>query len=65
MSDEKLLTQKEAMSYLRISLETLAKLRREGLPFVKLGKKVLFKKSDLDAFIEARTVVMTAKKPRK
>jgi len=48
-----LLTDKEAASFLRLSTLTLWRLRKKGeLPFVRLATKLLYRKSDLIAFIE-------------
>ncbi len=65
----RLLTVKETCSYLRISPPTLYRMidRRELVP-VKIGKRTLFDRKDLDKYIDAakgplnRNVV---KKPRK
>lgn len=47
-----LLTGKEVAVLLRVSLSTVLKLRSEGkLPFVQIGRKVLYKKSAIDAFM--------------
>jgi excisionase family DNA binding protein len=43
--------------YLRISRGTLDKLmRRHEIPFIKLGKKVLFRKREIDAWLEAKKI---------
>ncbi len=48
-----LLTDKEAASFLRLSPLTLWRLRKRGeLPFVRLATKLLYRRSDLLAFIE-------------
>jgi excisionase family DNA binding protein len=65
MKDDRLLSQKEVLEYLGISSETLLKLRKEGLPYLKLRKRVLFRKSDIDAFLESRKIVETPEKRRK
>jgi excisionase family DNA binding protein len=47
----------EAAEYLGTSERHVRRLVAEhGLPFVKLGRKVRFQVTDLDAFIEANTV---------
>lgn len=52
------MTKTELMEYLRISRGTIDKLmKRRELPFVKLDKKVLFLKRDIDAFLEKKRVV--------
>jgi excisionase family DNA binding protein len=65
----RLLTVKETCKYLRISPPTLYRMleRRELIP-VKIGKRTLFDKSDLDKFIDAAKGpaphVKVPKKPR-
>ena len=53
-----LLSRKEAAAYLGVAEQTLAIwkcTKRYDLPYVKIGKLVKYRKSDLDAFI-ARNV---------
>ena len=53
-----LLPPKESASYLRVSEGTLAVWRSTGrykLPFIKVGRKVMYRKADLDAFLTNRT----------
>lgn len=48
-----LLTDKEAAQFLRLSTLTLWRLRKRGeLPFVRLATKLLYRRSDLIAFID-------------
>lgn len=48
-----LLTDKEAAQFLRLSPLTLWRLRKRGeLPFVRLATKLLYRRTDLIAFIE-------------
>jgi hypothetical protein len=62
-----LLCRKDAARYLGIATQTLASWacsRKINLPFVKIGCKVLYRKSDLDDFIAANmhnvtTMVLT------
>jgi excisionase family DNA binding protein len=65
MNSDRLLSQKEVLEYLGISSETLLKLRKEGLPYLKLRKRVLFRKSDIESFLESRKIVETLKKSGK
>lgn len=53
-----LLTNKEAADYLRVAPHTLDNWRYEssGPPYLKLGRKVLYRQGDLDAFLEANYV---------
>lgn len=58
-----LLTDKEAASFLRLSPLTLWRLRKRGeLPFVRLATKLLYRRSDLIAFIDGRTRNLEATK---
>lgn len=59
MTNDILLNRKEAAQLLGISEATLAvwkTTKRYPLPCVKVGRLVKYRKSDLLAFIEARTV---------
>lgn len=52
-STNEFLTQKEAAQLLRSSEVTLWRLRRDGeIPFNRIASKILFRRSDLEAFIE-------------
>jgi len=54
-----LLTRREAAAYLGITERTLAVwacTHRYDLPMVKIGRLAKYKRADLDAFIERRTV---------
>ena len=58
-----LLSRKEAASYLGLREKTLAQwtlTKRYDLPVVKIGRLVKYKKSDLDKFIETRTIGMAS-----
>ncbi len=53
------LTRREAAEYLGVSPGTLAVWAATGrypLPFVRVGSRVYYRRSDLDAFIASRTV---------
>ena len=59
MNEDRLFTKEDAAKYLHISRATLGRLMKE-IPYIKLaGKKgrVLFKKSDIDAWLESKKVV--------
>jgi len=57
MVHKDLLTKKETMEYLRISASTIEKLMKSGeLPYIKFERKVLFRKSNIDKFLEKKTV---------
>lgn len=58
-TEDRLLTRKEAAALLGTTVDTLAVwacTHRYNLPFVKIGRLVKYKLSDLTAFIERRTV---------
>jgi len=57
-----LLTRTEASDYLGIKSQTLAVWASTGrydLPFIKIGRKVLYRKEDLDQFLTRRTFTST------
>ena len=57
MNKDELLTRNEVMDYLKISHGTLHKLmKQKELPYIKLEKKVLFRKSDIDKFLNSKTI---------
>ena len=58
-SPSELLTRDEAAAYLGVKPQTLAvwhTTHRYHLPLVKVGSKVRYRKVDLDAWLESRTV---------
>jgi len=58
MMDLGLVNTKEAAEILRVSPSALHKMRNEGeLPFVKLGRKVFFKKSSLAEYVDSKQQV--------
>jgi hypothetical protein len=70
---EILWTPEETSRVTRTTEATLAKWRvekrngrkRVPLPFVKMGGKILYRKSDVEAFIVSRTVTPGQPKPRR
>jgi excisionase family DNA binding protein len=56
-----LMTYQQAADYLGLSLSYIKTMRRrtdagyDGIPFVRIGTNVRFKKADLDAWVEERT----------
>lgn len=48
------MTKAECQEYLRISKSSLEKLVKEGLPRIKLDRKVLFRKADVDGWLEGK-----------
>lgn len=53
LEDSPLFTQDEAAAYLRVCRNTLRSL---GLPYVRIKHRLLFRKNELDAFIESQLV---------
>lgn len=50
-------TQKDAASYLGMSVKTISRLREQGkLPWYQLDRTVLLKKDDIDRLIERHRV---------
>ena len=48
----------EAAAYMKVSLSTLARMRRDknGPAYAMFGTRVVYRKVDLDAFIESKIV---------
>lgn len=54
-----LLSREDAAKYLSVKPQTLALwacTKRYDLPFVKVGRSVRYRREDLDAFLQSRTV---------
>ncbi len=57
MPDKEYFTKLEAAEYTRLSRATVDRLMKAGtLRFVKVGKRVVFRKKDLDSFMAVRVV---------
>lgn len=56
-----LLTAQEAADYLRLAKSTLAKLRciGGGPPYVQLGRRIAYRRADLDAWLAKRVAKNT------
>ena len=56
------LSSKEAADYTGLGFSTLAKLRLKGggSPYAKIGEKILYKKTDLDSWLESKRVANTS-----
>lgn len=57
-ADDRLMDRKEAAAYIRKSPATLAAWACHGsydLPFIRVGRNVRYRKSDLDAFLDRHT----------
>lgn len=60
MDETELLTTQEAADFLRVSVSSLYSMRlKDELPFVQLGRKVMFRKDALRDYIETRQRVIT------
>ncbi len=54
-----LLTRDEAAAYIGVKPQTLAvwhTTKRYNIPLVKVGSKVRYRRADLDAWLESRTI---------
>jgi len=49
-------SKKDLMAYLKISKGTIERLMKQGLPHVKLERRVLFRKADVDKWLESKIV---------
>ena len=50
------LTKKDLSAYLKISPATVNRLMAQGLPHIKLDRRVLFRKADVDNWLESKIV---------
>jgi len=50
------MTKDEVAKYLRVSRATVTRLMNEGLPHIKLSRRVLFRKADVDHWLGTKTV---------
>ena len=59
MTTSPLMTTAEVANYTRLSVETLRYFRQrdEGPPFAKLGRRVMYRRRDVDAWIESSIVI--------
>ncbi|MBF0185323.1 MAG: helix-turn-helix domain-containing protein [Magnetococcales bacterium] len=57
--------QAQAAEYLQLAEATLEKMRcrGDGPKFAKLGRTVIYRKQDLDAWIESRVIASTSQTP--
>jgi excisionase family DNA binding protein len=52
-----LISKNELIKYLKVSRPTLDRLmKQKAFPFIKLDRRVLFRKADIDRFLESKTV---------
>jgi len=53
------MTKQEVAEYMRVSVATIDRLMLKGLPHIKLDRRVLFRKKDIDAFLEKKIIGKT------
>lgn len=61
--EQRLLTREEAAEYLRVKPQTLGVWALRGTPplkFIRAGRRVLYRISDLEQFLSDRTATSTA-----
>ena len=64
MKDESFLTTEELLEYLQVNLRTVYRLIKAGrIPAVRVGRQWRFRKSDIDAWLDAQTVSTVPAKP--
>ena len=65
MTETSYLTQSEAAEYVRLSTRTLERHRitGTGAKFIKAGSRVLYRKRDLDEWLDSRTFSSTSEVP--
>ncbi|MBE3126330.1 MAG: excisionase family DNA-binding protein [Acidobacteria bacterium] len=51
------LTKRELCEYLKVSRWVIERLMREGLPHFPLGRRVLFKREDVDSWLKKKKLV--------
>ena len=57
MSEDEILTKEEVLKFLKVSKTVLEKLmRNKELPYIKLDRRVLFRKKDIDKFLESKLI---------
>ncbi len=56
MVEDRLLTKRELQEYLRISRSTLEQRIMKEIPYIKLGRRVLFKMSDIEKYLESKKI---------
>lgn len=50
------LTINEAADYMKVCLSTFKKTIKRDLPYIKLGRRVLYDQKDLDKYLESKKV---------
>jgi len=52
--DKEILTIPDLCKYLSVGRTSVFKLIKEGFPHVRIGKKILFRKADIDKWLETK-----------
>jgi excisionase family DNA binding protein len=62
MAEKTTLNHKEAAQYLCVAEQTLYNWRhqRRGPNYLKMGRKIVYRQTDLDRYMESRTIVLEA-----
>jgi excisionase family DNA binding protein len=62
LSQKQWLSARDAAKYTGLGFSTLAKLRLKGgsAPYAKIGAKVVYRRADLDAWLESKRVASTS-----
>lgn len=47
-----MLTKQEVMEWLKVSLTTIDRLMKQGMPYTKIGKAVRFEKEDVEKWLK-------------
>lgn len=66
--DDRVFTDKEAAKYLKLTRQTLWVLRRrrvDPLPYLKIGGKVLYNRSEIDKWLLRQQRITMASRPKK
>ena len=53
-----LMNEKEVASFLGLKPQTLAiwRMRKEKIPFVRIGRRIAYRREDVEKWLESRTV---------
>lgn len=55
--EKELLSQADLLEYLQIGRTTLFKLLKNNeIPHIRLGRKILYRKADIDAWLETKRI---------
>jgi len=62
MTENMTLDHNQAAKYLGVAAQTLYNWRHErrGPDYVKMGRKIIYRQSDLDRYMQSKTIVLEA-----